>query len=189
MPVINAKYTAEMEDGLDKIAENKENNIAYLHDFYDKFQPLVDSAYKNMEKKEDEKTGNKCPLCGNDLVYKEGKYGKFVACSNYPNCKYIESESVGRDCPDCGAPLIYKTGRFGKFISCSNYPECKHIEKIEKEKPEEIGRDCPECGQPLLKRKSRYGTYFIGCSAYPKCKYIENIEGESKPKYTRRKKK
>ena len=189
LPVINAKYTAEMEDGLDKIAENKENNIVYLHDFYDKFQPLVDSAYKNMEKKEDEKTGNKCPLCGNDLVYKEGKYGKFVACSNYPNCKYIESESVGRDCPDCGAPLIYKTGRFGKFISCSNYPECKHIEKIEKEKPEEIGRDCPECGQPLLKRKSRYGTYFIGCSAYPKCKYIENIEGESKPKYTRRKKK
>ncbi len=189
LPVINVKYTAEMEDGLDKIAENKENNITYLHDFYDKFQPLVDSAYKNMEKKEDEKTGDKCPLCGSDLVYKEGKYGKFVACSNYPNCKYVETESVGRDCPDCGAPLIYKTGRFGKFISCSNYPECKHIEKIEKEKPEEIGRNCPECGQPLLKRKSRYGTYFIGCSAYPKCKYIENIEGESKPKYTRRKKK
>ncbi len=189
LPVINVKYTAQMEDGLDKIAENKENNIAYLHEFYDKFQPLVDDAYKNMEKKEDEKTGDKCPLCGSDLVYKEGKYGKFVACSNYPTCKYIETESVGRDCPDCGAPLIYKTGRFGKFISCSNYPECKHIEKIEKEKPEEIGRECPECGKPLLKRKSRYGTYFIGCSGYPKCKYIENIEGEKKPKYTRKKKK
>ncbi len=189
LPVINVKYTAQMEDGLDKIAENKENNIAYLHEFYDKFQPLVDDAYKNMEKKEDEKTGEKCPTCGSDLVYKEGRYGKFVACSNYPTCKYIETESVGKDCPDCGAPLIYKTGRFGKFISCSNYPECKHIEKIEKEKPEEVGRECPECGKPLLKRKSRYGSYFIGCSGYPKCKYIENIEGEKKPKYTRKKKK
>ena len=189
LPVINIKYTANMEDGLDKIAENKENNVEYLKKFYDEFKPLVDNAYANMEKKEDEKTGQKCPLCGSDLVYKEGKYGKFVACSNYPTCKYVETESVGRDCPDCGAPLIYRTGRYGKFISCSNYPECKHIEKIEKEKPEEVGRECPECGKPLLKRKSRYGTYFIGCSAYPKCKYIENIEGESKPKYTRKKKK
>ena len=189
LPVINVKYTANMEDGLDKIAENKENNVEYLKKFYDEFKPLVDNAYANMEKKEDVKTGNKCPLCGSDLVYKEGKYGKFVACSNYPTCKYVETESVGRDCPECGAPLIYRTGRYGKFISCSNYPECKHIEKIEKEKPEEVGRACPECGKPLLKRKSRYGTYFIGCSAYPKCKYIENIEGESKPKYTRKKKK
>ena len=189
LPVINVKYTANMEDGLDRIAENKENNIEYLKKFYDEFKPLVDNAYTNMEKKEDEKTGQKCPLCGSDLVYKEGKYGKFVACSNYPTCKYVETESVGRDCPECGAPLIYRTGRYGKFISCSNYPECKHIEKIEKEKPEEVGRACPECGKPLLKRKSRYGTYFIGCSAYPKCKYIENIEGESKPKYTRKKKK
>lgn len=188
LPVINVKYTANMEDGLDKIAENKENNIEYLRKFYDEFKPLVDNAYANMEKKEDEKTGNKCPLCGSDLVYKDSRYGKFVACSNYPNCKYVETESVGRDCPECGAPLIYRTGRYGKFISCSNYPECKHIEKIEKEKPEEVGRDCPECGKPLLKRKSRYGTYFIGCSGYPKCKYIENIEGESKPKYTRKKK-
>lgn len=189
LPVINVKYTANMEDGLDRIAENKENNIEYLKKFYDEFKPLVDNAYTNMEKKEDEKTGQKCPLCGSDLVYKEGKYGKFVACSNYPTCKYVETESVGRDCPECGAPLIYRTGRYGKFISCSKYPECKHIEKIEKEKPEEVGRECPECGKPLLKRKSRYGTYFIGCSAYPKCKYIENIEGESKPKYTRKKKK
>ena len=189
LPVINVKYTANMEDGLDKIAENKENNIEYLKKFYSEFKPLVDNAYANMEKKEDEKTGQKCPLCGSDLVYKEGKYGKFVACSNYPTCKYVETESVGRDCPECGAPLIYRTGRYGKFISCSNYPECKHIEKIEKEKPEELDRACPECGKPLLKRKSRYGTYFIGCSAYPKCKYIENIEGESKPKYTRKKKK
>ena len=188
-PVINVKYTANMEDGLDKIAENKENNLEYLRKFYDEFQPLVDNAYEKMEKKEDEKTGEKCPVCGSDLVYKEGRYGKFVACSNYPTCKYVETESVGRDCPDCGAPLIYRTGRYGKFISCSRYPECKHIEKIEKEKPEEVGRDCPECGKPLLKRKSRYGTYFIGCSAYPKCKYIENIEGEKKPRATRSKKK
>ena len=186
--VINTKYTAKMEDGLDKIAEAKEDNVKYLSDFYKDFQPLVDEAYANMEKKQDEKSGNKCPKCGGDLVYKEGRYGKFEACSNYPNCSYIVTEEVGRNCPDCGSPLIYRTGRFGKFISCSNYPTCKYIEKIEKEKPEEIGRNCPDCGSPLLKRKSRYGTYFIGCSAYPKCKYVEKIEGET-PKRNYKKKK
>ena len=187
--IINIEYTALMEDGLDKIAEHKEDNIAYLTDFYNKFKPLVDYAYEKMEKKEDVKTGEKCPLCDSDLVIKEGKYGKFVACSNYPTCKYVESETVGRNCPECGKALVYRNGRYGKFISCSNYPECKYIEKIEKEKPVEIGRNCPECNSPLLKRKSRYGNYFIGCSAYPKCKYIESIEGEQKPRYTRKKKK
>ena len=187
--VINVKYTAKMEDGLDKIAEDKIDNIKYLKDFYTEFQPLVDAAYENMEKKQDEKSGNKCPICGSDLVYKEGKYGKFEACSNYPNCNYVVTESVGRACPLCDAPLIYRTGRYGKFISCSNYPGCKYVEKIEKEKPEEINRTCPECGSPLLKRKSKYGNYFIGCSAYPKCKYIENIEGEKRPRYSKKKKK
>ncbi|MBR2577897.1 MAG: type I DNA topoisomerase, partial [Erysipelotrichaceae bacterium] len=186
--VINVKYTAQMEDGLDQIAEAKEDNIEYLKNFYNEFQPLVDTAYEKMEKKEDEKSGNKCPLCGSDLVYKDGKYGRFEACSNYPKCNYIASEEVGRDCPDCGAKLIYRNGRYGRFISCSNYPDCKYIEKIAQEKPEETGRACPECGKPLLKRKSRYGSYFIGCSGFPKCKYIENIEGEKKPRYSRKKK-
>ena len=186
--IINVKYTAQMEDGLDKIAEAKEDNIEYLRHFYDEFQPLVDTAYEKMEKKEDEKSGNKCPLCGSDMVYKDGKYGRFEACSNYPKCSYIVTEEVGRNCPECGSALVYRNGRYGKFISCSKYPDCRYIEKIAQEKPEEVGRECPECGKPLLKRKSRYGTYFIGCSGFPKCKYIENIEGE-KPRYTRRKKK
>ncbi|MDO4500206.1 MAG: type I DNA topoisomerase [Erysipelotrichaceae bacterium] len=187
--VINVKYTANMETGLDEIALDKIDQLKYLEDFYSEFVPLVDNAYEKMEKKQDEKTGEKCPVCGSDMVYKDSKYGKFAACSNYPECKYVEVEQVGRDCPDCGAPLIYRTGRYGKFISCSKYPECKHIEKMNEEKPEDIGRECPDCGKPLLKRKSRYGNYFIGCSAYPKCKHIENIEGEEKPKFTRRKKK
>lgn len=176
LSVINIKYTAEMEEGLDEIALDKIDNIKYLKHFYDDFQPLVKNAYEKMEKKEPEKTGRTCPTCGSELVIREGKFGKFVSCSNYPECKYIETEKVERDCPDCGAPLIYRMGRFGKFISCSNYPECKHIEKIEKEKPEELEKVCPDCGSKLLKRKSRFGTYFIGCSNYPKCKYTEKLE-------------
>ena len=186
--IINVKYTAQMEDGLDRIAEAKTDNIGYLKDFYSRFEPLLEQAYEKMEKKQDEKSGNKCPLCGSDLVYKDGKYGRFEACSNYPDCRYVASEEVGRNCPECGSKLIYRTGRYGRFISCSNYPECRHIEKIDREKPEEIGRDCPECGKPLLKRKNRYGSYFIGCSAYPECRYIENIEGEKRPRYNRKKK-
>ena len=85
--IINVEYTAKMEDDLDLIAESKENNVKVLKDFYNEFEPLVEDAFTNMEKAEAEKTGEVCPNCGSDLVIRNGRYGKFVACSNYPECK------------------------------------------------------------------------------------------------------
>jgi len=188
LSVINVKYTANMESELDEIALDKLNNVKALQEFYDAFQPLVDNAYEKMEKKELEKTGEKCPDCGGDIVIRNGRYGKFKSCINYPTCKYTDNildESIKSDeeklCPNCGSKMIIKKGRFGAFYACSKYPECKTIQPLkEKEAPEEIGRNCPDCGAPLLKRKSRFGNYFIGCSKYPKCKYIENIAKEKK---------
>ena len=196
LQVINVKYTAQMESKLDDIAENKLDNIEALQKFYDELQPLVESAYENMEKKELEKTGEICPECGGDIVIRNGRYGKFKSCINYPTCKHSEniieedlSNGEEKICPNCGSKMVVKKGRFGAFWACSKYPECKTIVSLkEKEEPVDIGRNCPECGAPLLKRKSRYGNYFIGCSKYPKCKYIETIEGE-KPKKSIRKKK
>lgn len=145
LSVINVKYTAEMEKQLDEIAANRLDSVESLRSFYDAFEPLLDNAYEKMEKKEAEKTGDKCPLCGGDLVYRQGRYGKFISCSNYPDCKYKQSirkenyeepEPIGRKCPECGAELLKRKSRYGNyFIGCSNYPKCKYIENIEGEEP------------------------------------------------------
>ncbi len=139
--VINIKYTAEMESQLDQIAENKLDSNEALHEFYDRFQPLVDSAYEQMEKVQPEKTGEICPECGGDVVIRSGKYGKFKSCINYPTCKWHESlvkkeepEDTGRVCPECGKPLLKRKSRYGNyFIGCSGYPKCRYVEAIEGE--------------------------------------------------------
>ncbi|MBQ6493953.1 MAG: type I DNA topoisomerase [Erysipelotrichaceae bacterium] len=141
--VINVRYTADMEAELDEIAENKLDNISALRDFYDQFQPLVDSAYEQMEKVQPEKTGEICPECGGDVVIRNGRFGKFKSCINYPECKWHESlvkkeepEDVGRSCPECGKPLVKRKSRYGNyFIGCSAYPKCRYLEAIEGEEP------------------------------------------------------
>ena len=135
--VINVKYTAEMEEKLDEIANDKLDNIKELHRFYDEFQPLVDAAYDHMDKYQF-KTGEVCPECGSDLIIKTGKFGKFIACSNFPKCNYTKSMKeepvdIGKQCPECGSPLVKKKSKRGNyFIGCSNYPKCHHIEKYTK---------------------------------------------------------
>lgn len=179
--VINVEYTAGMEKTLDEIAEGQINNIEYLHTFYDQFEPLVEDAYDKMPKQEFEKVGKACPNCGGELVYRNGKYGKFISCINFPECKYTENmeqpQQEGLEekiCPNCGSKMVIKKGRFGQFWACSNYPKCKTIESLKpKAKPEPTGEICPECGHELVRRKSRYGTTFVGCSNYPKCRYIK----------------
>ena len=146
--VINIKYTAEMESDLDKIAEDKLDNVEALKDFYAEFDPLVVDAYEKMEKKELERTGEVCPDCGGEVVIRNGRFGKFKSCINYPTCKWHESlvkkeepEEVGRNCPECGSPLIKRKSRFGNyFIGCSAYPKCRYIEAIEGEKPKKFYR-------------------------------------------------
>lgn len=184
--IINIKYTAMMEEGLDEIALGKMDNIAYLNNFYAEFAPLVDQAYEQMEKIKPEPVGRDCPDCGKPLVYRISRTGdRFISCSGYPECKHAESleeDKVGELCPECGGELIYRKSRYGRFISCSNYPNCKYIKSLKapKEEPVKLDRQCPQCGGELLKRKSRYGTYFIGCSNYPKCRYIEKVEKDGK---------
>ena len=178
--IINVSYTANMEKDLDEIAEGKKESVTELREFYDKFVPLLDEAYEKMEKVAPQKTGELCPECGSELVYRNGKYGRFISCSNFPACKYTKSENEEEvrseeTCPNCGSPMVMKKGRYGSFLACSNYPECKTIKKINapKEEPKPTGEMCPECGKPLIERKSRYGTTFVGCSGFPKCHYIK----------------
>ena len=110
--IINVEYTANMENDLDEIADNKKDNIKVLQEFWDKFEVLVEKAFDNMEKKAPEETGEKCPECGNPLVIRKGRYGEFVACSNYPQCKYIKKEEKEIvevcDCPNCDGKIVEK---------------------------------------------------------------------------------
>ncbi len=129
--LINVKYTANMENDLDKIADGKLIWYNLLDGFYKEFEPMLENAFDKMEKNKPEQTGEVCPNCDSPLVIRTGKYGKFVACSNYPTCKYVKKEEkaiveVGT-CPECGNKIIEKRTKKGKiFYGCSNYPTCKY---------------------------------------------------------------
>lgn len=129
--LINVKYTAAMETDLDTIALGKLDEIKVLREFYDKFEPEVEKAFGQMEKKAPKETGEVCPNCGSSLVIRKGRYGEFTACSNYPECKYIKKEEKEvkeiMDCPKCGGKIIEKKTKRGKiFYGCNNYPKCKY---------------------------------------------------------------
>ena len=149
--IVNVKYTAEMEHDLDEIAEDKMDNIKLLHEFYDKFEPLVEKAFKEMEKKAPVATGEICPECGGNLVIRKGKYGEFVACSNYPTCKYIKKEQKEVKeickCPKCDKGMIVeRITKKGKiFYGCNNYPKCNYALWY---KP--TGDICPKCGELIV---------------------------------------
>ena len=150
--IVNVKYTANMEKDLDEIAGGNEDYKKMLKDFYDNFAPLVDNAFKNMEKKKPEETGEKCPECGSPLVIRKGKYGQFTACSNYPTCKYIKKENKQIEkeiickCPKCEGNIIVRKTKKGKeFYGCDNFPKCKYASWY---KP--TGDKCPKCNDLLV---------------------------------------
>ena len=153
--IINVKYTKEMEDDLDKIALGDLVWYKLLERFYDDFEPKVEVAFKEMEKKAPEETGEMCPKCGNPLVIKQSRYGKFVACSNYPECKYIQNNEEKKEvkeimkCPQCDGMIVEKVTRRGKiFYGCNHYPKCKVATW---DKP--TGELCPQCGNILVETK------------------------------------
>ena len=163
--LINVEYTSNMESDLDKIAEGEKVWNEVLKEFYEPFEKLVKVAFKDMEKKAPEETGEICPSCGNPLVIRKGKYGEFTACSNYPECKYIKKEEKKIieicKCPNCDGMILERKTKKGKiFYGCSNFPKCKTAYW---DKP--IGRMCPKCNNMLLEKKDK-----IICSS---CDYTE----------------
>ena len=155
--IINVEYTKNMEDDLDKIADGNMEWNKLLSIFYQEFEPKVEVAFKNMEKKAPEETGESCPNCGSPLVIKQSKYGKFTACSNYPTCKYIKSNKEEKEvkeiisCPKCDGKILEKKTKRGKiFYGCSNYPKCDFASW---DKP--IEEKCPNCNGTLTEKKDK----------------------------------
>ena len=180
--IIDAKYTAQMEEKLDNVQEGTESRVATLSSFYNTFAKQIEVAYKIMYKDREEPTGDICPKCGSPLVYKEGANGKFVGCSNYPSCHYVQKEKkdviyTGENCPLCGKPLVERSDKKGKkFVACSGYPTCHYVKQqatIEVAQ-DKVVKPCPQCSGNLIKKRGKFG-YFLGCTNYPECGYMEKI--------------
>ena len=186
--VMNIGFTAQMEERLDNIADGELKWEPMLKEFYGPFDESIAKTMSEVERipREwlEEETGEACELCGNQMVIKSGRYGRFIACRGYPECKNTKplespeerairelvSEDVDEYCEKCERPMVVKTGRNGRFLACTGYPECKNA------KPLPVGVDCPDCGNVLVERKQKgkNGRIFYSCSNYPECKFAAN---------------
>jgi DNA topoisomerase-1 len=175
--LLDAGFTARMEDELDGVEEGKTDWVKLVGDFYGPFKKTVTESEQaqGKVKPEDIATDETCEKCGKPMVIRWGRHGRFMACSGYPECKNTqplegekpaeEPQPTGEACPTCEAPMVIKSGRFGRFMACSRYPECKTT------KPIPTGVKCPEDGGDITERRTRKGKPFWSCSNYPKCKF------------------
>ena len=153
---INVDYTRSMEEHLDEVSQGERKGVNVLTDFYAHFSDTVDTAYQTMEKKAPVPVGRDCPECGNPLVERIGRFGKFVSCQNYPECKFIEKTkkevvSTGVTCPKCNTgEMVERVAGKGRnrgktFYACNQFPKCKHIVN---DPP--TGALCDSCGMLMI---------------------------------------
>ncbi len=181
--IMDYKFTAGMEEKLDKIADKKAVWTKVLKDFYDPFMDEVNSVMKTAKKISIETKVN-CPNCGKPMVVRTSKFGtQFLGCSGYPECKTVMSMNVLNEqeeenvetqsedlceekCEKCGGDMIFKVGPYGKYMECKN---CEHRKPYRKS----TGVKCPKCSEgSIVERKSKRGTVFYGCDKYPDCDFM-----------------
>lgn len=173
--IVNVKFTAQMEQDLDKIEKGSEQWVDLLDSFYGDFDKTLKKAKAEMEGvklhlKEDE-TDIVCELCGRKMVVKVGRYGKFIACPGYPECKNVKKfvQEIGVTCPKCGGNVIVRKTKKGKpFYGCSNYPQCDFVSWNEP-----VSEKCPNCGEILYKKKGKKPVLYC---AKEGCGFEKKIE-------------
>jgi DNA topoisomerase-1 len=179
--ILDAGFTAEMENELDQIEEGELDWQALLREFYTDFEKVLTHAEQNMVdlKKEGAPTDEVCEKCGKPMVIRSGRFGVFLACSGFPECKNTRpveprngeakapAQPTDKTCKKCNGKMLLRTGAAGKFYGCENYPKCKFT------MPLETGVKCPEpdCGGDLVERRTRKGKRFFSCSRYPDCRF------------------
>jgi len=180
--IMDTKFTAHMEEDLDKIAKGELERDALLRDFYTDFEKDLE-AFRGKKGKAAEPTEVICPQCKkHKLAIRFGKAGEFLGCLGFPECTFTSNftrndqgeielvqpkapELLEEKCPQCGKPLRQVQGKFGTFIACSGYPECKYIHQ------EKAGFKCPACKNgDIVKRSWKKGTFW-SCNQYPDCKF------------------
>jgi DNA topoisomerase-1 len=169
--IIDVDFTAKMEGDLDAVEEGKTEWITIIDDFYKGFEKRLKTAEEEMEKVEirDEPAGIDCENCGHEMVYKMGRYGKFLACSNFPECRNTKPilKEIGVKCPKCkeGNVVERKSKKRRLFYGCDRYPECDFVSW---DKP--VSRPCPKCDALLVEKKRKKETQ-VECT---NCEYKEN---------------
>lgn len=159
--IVDVKFTADMETKLDRVKDGEQEWKDVIRRFYGPFEETVVKASESIEKVviADEVSDIPCEKCGAMMVYKMGRFGKFLACPNFPECRNTKAivEKIDVACPECGAALIKRKSKRGKvFYGCERYPDCSFVswDRPAKEK-------CPVCGQPMVHKLGQNGGYTV----------------------------
>ena len=184
--IVDYKFTAYMENKFDMVAKGSAELLDVLNEFYDKFKVSLEQAESKTADEEieipPEESDYLCEKCGAKMVYKNGRFGRFLACPNYPECKNTKALGkngaplekkeddellAGFKCELCGGDMVIRNGKFGSFYACKNYPTCKFT----KQKVSKIGVACPQCGADIVAKHGRKKTLFYSCERYPDCDF------------------
>jgi len=162
--IMDYKFTADMEQKLDQVEEGEIDWHKIIQDFYDPFMEYLENADKSLGKIEvqDEESDVICENCGSRMVYKTGRYGKFLACPNFPECRNTKPivEEVDASCPKCGGAIVARKSKKGrKFYGCEKYPECDFVSW---DLP--VRERCPECGSLMVQKNTGPGQKKIVCT-------------------------
>ena len=163
--IINVSFTAHMEESLDAIEQGDDTYPHVLQEFYDIFKPEMDEAETKMEKVtiSGQESGQICEVCGSPMVYKFGRFGKFLACSNFPECRNTKAivEDLGITCPKCGkGTLIKRKSKRGRvFYGCSQYPDCDFVLWNQP-----VDKKCDLCGSIMIVKHYKKGPDKLFCS-------------------------
>ncbi|MEG1884231.1 MAG: type I DNA topoisomerase [Clostridia bacterium] len=176
--IVDVKFTAGMEEKLDGVENGNDDWVSLLAEFYGPFQETVEKAEKDIVHVDmpDEVSDVQCEKCGAMMVYKTGRFGKFLACPNFPNCRNTKAiiEKIDVPCPKCGAALIKRKSKKGKaFYGCEKYPECDFVSW---DKPTTMA--CPKCNGMMVQKIGQNGSY-ITCMDKA-CGYIHRNVKKSK---------
>lgn len=153
--IVDIKFTAGMEDNLDKIESGELNWVKTIDDFYKDFAAILKAAESSMDgvkvKVPDVETDVVCELCGKKMVIKNGRFGKFLACPGYPQCKNTKPivNETAAECPLCGGKVLQKKSRNGKkYFGCEHNPKCSFMTW-----DDPTSEKCPNCGKSLFKKR------------------------------------
>jgi DNA topoisomerase-1 len=163
--IVDLNFTAQMEGGLDKVAEGGEDWVKLLDKFYGPFVQELEQAEKKLPRLEikDEPTDEICPNCGKPMVIKTGRFGRFISCTGYPECKTTRPilKDTGAKCPKDGGIIVERKSRKGRiFYGCANYPKCDFV-SWDRVVPE----PCPVCGSYVVAKSRRGGAAVLECSS------------------------
>lgn len=192
--IMDLSYTAGVEETLDDIAEGGKKWVDVISGFYKGFTRDLDNASKNMQRPAPTvAAGEKCPLCGSDMLLHHGRYGDYLTCVNYPDtCKgkknlngsgFPEPQHTDKVCDKCGLPMVIRTGRNGRFMACTGYPNCRNSYSVDEQgnkiegfpAAKETGIKCEKCGSPMVIKMGRKGR-FMACTGYPKCRNAYSVD-------------